>query len=114
MSELNSTAEDVTVNRPESIMTVTWSDRHQSSYSFALLRSICPCAYCDTGKHGGPARDEAAIRPADFKDIQVQRVEEVGHYALRFVWSDGHDSGIYSYEYLRTRCGCDQCKKRFL
>ncbi|MBI2855258.1 MAG: DUF971 domain-containing protein [Chloroflexi bacterium] len=35
--------------------------------------------------------------------------EEVGEYAARFLWSDAHDAGIYSYQYLRSLCRCPQC-----
>jgi DUF971 family protein len=33
----------------------------------------------------------------------------VGKYALKFKWSDGHESGIYSWEYLRRMCQCELC-----
>jgi DUF971 family protein len=36
-------------------------------------------------------------------------ITPVGNYALHFVWSDGHDSGIYSFDYLRKLCPCPQC-----
>jgi len=89
---------DITVDRGLKKMTIVWSDQTTTEYAFADLRAQCPCAHCDQTKHGGIADP---LDPKTFQDIGVQGVEEVGRYALRFTWSDGHDSGIYSYEYLK-------------
>jgi DUF971 family protein len=37
-------------------------------------------------------------------------VEQVGNYAIRINWSDGHNSGIYSYEHFRRICRCEECR----
>ena len=42
--------------------------------------------------------------------IMLQDIESVGRYALQFKWSDGHDTGIYSYKLLRELCQCDLCQ----
>ena len=42
-------------------------------------------------------------------EIQVAEVKPLGRYAVNFVWSDGHDSGIYSFDYLRGLCPCPAC-----
>ena len=42
--------------------------------------------------------------------IMLQDVQPVGRYALQFTWSDGHDTGIYSYALLRRLCQCDICQ----
>ncbi len=100
---------DITVDRAQRRMTIRWNDEHASVYSLEYLRAICPCAHCDTTKHGGPSND--SMTPERFADIAVLDVTEVGRYALRFVWSDRHDAGIYGYEYLRAKCPCDLCSK---
>jgi DUF971 family protein len=41
---------------------------------------------------------------------QPESVTPVGNYALSFVWNDGHKTGIYSWDYLRRHCQCDECK----
>ncbi len=46
---------------------------------------------------------EAPVKPLE--------VTQVGKYALKFKWSDGHESGIYSWEYLRRMCRCAVCVK---
>jgi DUF971 family protein len=41
--------------------------------------------------------------------LKMLAVEGVGNYAIRINWSDGHNSGIYSYEHFRSICPCKQC-----
>ena len=54
-------------------------------------------------KKGGPlVLYEAPPRPVE--------ATPVGKYAIRFKWNDGHESGIYSWEYLRNVCQCDECR----
>lgn len=101
---------DVTVDRTERRMTIVWSHQHESVYPFEYLRAICPCAHCDTTKHGG--LPNTAMKPELFTGIGISDAGEVGHYALRFVWSDGHDAGIYSYEYLIDKCPCELCSNK--
>jgi DUF971 family protein len=41
--------------------------------------------------------------------LRPTEVAPVGHYAIRFSWNDGHQHGIYSWDYLRTWCPCAEC-----
>jgi DUF971 family protein len=43
--------------------------------------------------------------------LKMNRIEEVGTYAFRVDWNDGHTAGIYSYEYLRRICPCPECER---
>ncbi len=54
---------------------------------------------------GRPMLDPASV-PADVKPITVN---PVGRYALHFAWSDGHTSGIYTFEHIRSLCICPAC-----
>jgi DUF971 family protein len=36
-------------------------------------------------------------------------IRAIGNYAIEFHWQDGHSTGIYTYEYLRTLCPCSEC-----
>lgn len=98
---------------------IDWKDGHQSDYPLGWLRDECPCAHC-TGAHGTePQRTNyaAAANPASpfpmFKPaLRMVTVEPVGTYAIRIGWSDGHSSGIYSWDHLRRICPCELCRGR--
>jgi DUF971 family protein len=92
---------------------IEWQDGLRSTYSLTLLRSMCPCATCKVVRE---QRDPHDISPQPEKPktplltilpgnyigaITVLKAEMVGNYALKLEWSDGHDSGIYSFQYLR-------------
>ena len=90
---------------------IVWDDAHESTYELAYLREQCPCATCK-GHHGPPttlvrqSRGGLPIlqtqKPKPQPSIEVKGVVPVGQYAIRFTWGDGHDSGLYSWRYLRT------------
>ncbi len=82
-------------------LTVTWKDGSQSVYPIARLRQICPCAVCRDLRDG--SNDPLRIVQTDLTlpdDLHIKGAKKVGHYALSFQFSDGHGSGIYSYDFL--------------
>lgn len=85
---------------------LTWSDGHQAEYDYDYLRGYCPCAGCQ-GHGAGPVRFQPPSRP-----VTLEKIEPVGRYALSFLWSDQHSTGIYSYEFLRRICPCPHCTSR--
>jgi DUF971 family protein len=94
---------------------IDWKDGHHSAWSFAWLRNACPCATCHderekTGRALGDAKPEpATLLPMYHAPAGPESVSPVGNYALNFVWNDGHKTGIYSWDYLRRHCQCEQC-----
>ena len=82
-----------------------WNDGHTGSYPSWYLRENCPCASCVEEFTGRRLILQGSI-PAG---IERTGVEPVGNYALRFSFGDGHDTGIYSFDYLRRICPCAQC-----
>src|SRR5512136_631001 len=84
---------------------ITWNDGHFSSYPSWYLRENCMCAEC-VEEFTGKRRIGHGSIPSGIERVNVS---PVGNYALNFSWSDGHDSGIYSFEYLRELCPCFQC-----
>ncbi|MEJ7605454.1 MAG: DUF971 domain-containing protein [Bryobacteraceae bacterium] len=95
---------------------IDWTDGHHSSYPVPLLRDECPCALC-TGSHGTTPQKTAYSAPASpfqmFQPaIKMLNVEPAGNYGLKIFWSDGHSSGIYSYDMLRRICPCSECSSR--
>jgi DUF971 family protein len=91
---------------------IDWSDGHHSEYSCAYLRDECPCASC-TGAHGAePMKSDYANPFQMYKaKLKMQAIEELGHYAVRIDWNDGHNAGIYSYDLLRRICPCPECRQ---
>jgi ATP-binding protein involved in chromosome partitioning len=84
---------------------IVWSDGHVSLYAVADLRRACPCASCVdelTGERILKAEEVA-------EDVKPASIEPVGRYALGIIWSDGHSTGIYAFEYLRSLCPCAAC-----
>lgn len=85
---------------------ITWSDGHQSRYALQYLRDQCPCASCRNNKNA-PAAPTAfpMFKPA----TRLTGAEAVGRYAVQLQWSDGHNTGIYSFDHLRDICPCPEC-----
>lgn len=78
-------------------LVISWVDGHVSTYPNRYLRGECPCAACvDEWTH--ERRLDVEAIPAD---IHILSVQPVGNYALKFAWSDGHDTGLYGLERLR-------------
>jgi DUF971 family protein len=103
--------EHIAISKSKGI-TVDWKDGHSSTFDLPYLRDHCPCATC-TGAHGPPTTKPDASPFQMFKPaLRMVDVEPVGNYAIRIVWSDGHSSGIYSFEHFRRICPCPECKRR--
>ena len=84
---------------------IRWVDGHVSTFAARYLRGRCPCAQCVSETSGERLVSEEHIRP----DIALETARTVGNYALQFSFSDGHTTGIYSFEYLRRICPCEDC-----
>ncbi|UCG23734.1 MAG: DUF971 domain-containing protein [Chloroflexota bacterium] len=101
---------DVTGDRAQRLLIINWSDGHESRYSFDGLRQACPCVECRGGHaHMGQPPDARQIRNAPDTGLALESVEAVGAYALQFTWGNGHSTGIYSWEWLRSACPCAEC-----
>ncbi len=99
-------------------MDIEWNDGHKSHYTFQWLRDACPCATCEEERKnthrraGEPAKAAATLLPMYKEPPRPKDVQAVGRYALNFRWNDAHDSGIYSWDYLREMCQCEECRPR--
>ncbi len=88
---------------------VEWDDGHVSDYPARYLRGSCRCAGCVNELSG---RRMVGVQQVP-ADVQALDWMILGRYALQFLWSDGHDTGIYPYVALRDDlCPCDFCKAR--
>jgi len=106
---------------------IRWEDGHSSHYEFVYLREKCPCATCNDerekkasapvgapGPMGAPGLPGLGPALPMFKPKATARqAKAVGQYAIQFEFSDGHSTGIYSFEFLRTICPCEQCARDF-
>ena len=89
-------------------LAILWADGHASVYAYRNLRDRCPCASCTEG--GEEHQEPSSLLPMlGVKPLKPERAELVGRYALQIYWNDGHSSGIYSFDYLRSLCSCPQC-----
>lgn len=99
---------------------ITWSDDHASHYDFPYLRDLCPCALCNderekkariSGASVGAA--PPAVLPMFKPKVTAKGATAVGNYAVQIQFSDGHSTGIFSFEHLREICPCEDCAREF-
>ena len=79
---------------------IKWDDDHESILSLKYLRDECPCAVCK-----GETVLLKTFRPPKPVIVTpemyiVKNIETVGEYAIQITWKDGHNTGIYSWDYL--------------
>ena len=104
--------EHIAISKSKGIK-IDWKDGHHSDYGLTYLWDKCPCATC-TGAYGTPPREPEASNPFPmFKPtLKMLTVEPVGNYAIRIGWSDGHNSGIYTFDHFREICPCPECRAK--
>ena len=88
----------------EGRLRLTWNDGHAAEFENGYLRGYCPCAGCQG--HGTGAVE---YRPPE-KPVKPLQIRPVGNYAISIQWSDGHDTGIYRFDFLREICPCPTCQ----
>jgi DUF971 family protein len=97
-------------------MDIEWKDGHKSHYTFVFLRDACPCATCDDQRStqgrepGQPEKPAPGALPMFKETAKPVETAPVGRYAIRFAWNDRHESGIYTWEFLRANCPCRECR----
>ena len=87
---------------PNGELGIVWEDGHESYYPGRDLRCACACAHCVDETSGKKILKDETIGP----DVRIVELHPVGNYAISIRWSDGHDTGIYSYAHLRNLCPC--------
>jgi DUF971 family protein len=94
----------------DKMLMITWSDGHRARYTWVNLRVNCPCAACvGEWRYRPPKLRVQDVQP----NVRAMSVARVGNYALRFEWSDGHNTGLYTFTFLRNDlCECDDCVAR--
>jgi DUF971 family protein len=98
----------IEADRAAGTLSIRWEDGHESLYSLPDLRWACPCAVC-SGEWGQPGR-LATLTELPPEELRLADLSAVGSYAITPVWQSGHSFGIYSFEYLRSLCPCEECR----
>jgi Mrp family chromosome partitioning ATPase/DUF971 family protein len=81
----------------EGSISIDWGEGKTSMLSAYDVRCACPCARCVDEYTGAPLLDPSEVP----SNIAVEAMAELGNYAVAFTWSDGHSTGIYSWDFLR-------------
>ncbi len=92
---------DLKVKIKEQKLIVDWTDGTRAEYALADLRRNCPCASCRV-ERGKESENPLKILKSDPTGVRVTRAQLVGNYAIQFIWSDGHSTGIFDFSYLRS------------
>jgi DUF971 family protein len=113
VTSLSTEPEHIAISKSRGIK-IDWKDDHHSEYPLGYLRDECPCATC-TGAHGTEPQKSNYSAPSAFQMykpvLKMLAVEPVGQYAIRIEWSDGHNTGIYSFDHFRKICPCPACRE---
>jgi DUF971 family protein len=111
---------------------IAWADGHSSHYDFVYLREECPCAMCNDErlkKAQGQQKDlqlqkenpsraaapqlSSPLLPLFKPKLTAKAAHAVGNYAMQIDFNDGHATGIFSFDYLRTICPCQECAREY-
>jgi ATP-binding protein involved in chromosome partitioning len=97
------------ITRSDEGILIQWEEgAHEAFYLARMLRLACPCAACVEEMSGRPLLDPAVV-PRDVRPVSVALV---GAYGIRITWSDGHGTGIYTFNQLWRLCPCERCVTR--
>jgi DUF971 family protein len=81
---------------------IKWNDESESSIDLKLLRDECPCASCKGETILFRTLRPPSITVKNASMYEITDIQPVGGYAIQIKWKDGHSTGIYTYEYLKT------------
>jgi len=85
----------------ETVMSFEWDNGEKTICFTKILRQNCPCALCRETREN---RNPLVVISSDQKHIQLTGWRYVGNYAVALDWSDGHNTGIYTFEFLKQLC----------
>jgi DUF971 family protein len=84
----------------EQALVIAWPDGREAKLNLVALRAQCMCARCVDEITGQRIVELDGIDP----QIAITDMRLVGNYAVKFTWSDGHDTGLYTWPHLRQLC----------
>src|SRR5262245_23859015 len=87
---------------PDGRLLIDWNVGASRAYTIRELRDGCPCAHCnDARKNPKPMNPLQVLRPEEAAKLTITEMEPIGNYAYGIKFSDRHDTGIYTLEYLQ-------------
>jgi DUF971 family protein len=88
---------------PGDRLAIDWDDGQRREYGFRELRDACPCATCrEKRSESAPSASLLPIlSPEEARPLKILAMRPIGQYAYNIQFSDGHDTGIYTFEFLR-------------
>ena len=102
----------IKLDKKERVIVIGWNDLHETAIGFSLLRVACPCATCRGGQENMKAEPDLCVLNTNLPETNmttVDKIDMVGSYAISVLWGDGHHYGIYTWNYLRALCTCEEC-----
>lgn len=87
----------------ENALVITWNDGERRQYRARELRDACPCATCrEKASQPEPAGLLPVLSPQEAQPLKIEGMQPVGNYAYAIRFTDGHDTGIYGMELLKS------------
>ena len=97
---------EIRLRRVEKALEIDFDDEATFRYPAELLRVESPSAEVQ-----GHSPAQKVTLPGK-RNVGISDLEQVGNYAVRIIFDDGHSTGIYSYEHLRSICPCEECRRQ--
>jgi DUF971 family protein len=86
----------ISVSKEKDAVIINWDDGKVSEINIYLLRKSCPCAICEVER----AENHHAYNMFRGDKLELVHIEVVGQHAIKFIWKDGHNTGMYEFQYL--------------
>lgn len=84
----------INLHQKSKVLEIQFSDDKKFSLAYELLRVYSPSAEVQ-----GHSKDQAVLQTGK-ENISIKDIEPVGHYAIKLIFDDGHNTGLYSWDYL--------------
>ena len=86
-------------------LAIRWEDGNEDFFKLEKLRRACPCAGCsgEVDILGNVYKNPDKLLPASA--FELKRFGPVGGYAIQLFWADGHNSGLFAFDYLKRLAG---------
>jgi len=94
---------DLKKQNADNALLIEWNDGQRRRYTYSALRKACPCAACrheNSAEMADPMK-LPVLSPVELQPMIVEKMSLAGNYAYRITFSDGHNTGLFTFELLR-------------